>query len=175
MNKKLMALYIVSIMLTGVIAYHLAPNIKGMLEHQDTSIKTNVYVAIQNSFGVEQLDLGNVITDYGENITRNFFSGNGTVDNLDYIGIGNASPPLTGKTVLDSETSRLQGTIVNWTNGGDYALNVTRQFVSVTATTNGTALYTGPTGNNTYAMANYAQQAGTYNITIVWVITYDGN
>lgn len=146
--------------------------------HQEARIRANVYITIENAFGMYDLATGNVITDYGENITRNFFSGGGTVDNLDYIAYGNASGTLTGKTALDSQHTRQQGTIVNWTNSGDFAFNCTKKYTFTSKVRiNATALHAASTGNDAYAMANFDDT--TFNIndncTVLFVMTYDGN
>ena len=150
-------------------------------EHMDPRVTANVYVTVSDSMGTYDIELGNTITNFGENLTRQpFYNGTGPGD-LDYIALGNFTGTAATSNVLTQEGARghagshAGANMTDWMNGGDAAFNVTYQWIEPTFTCNATALHTLATGNNAYAIATFAQQSGTYNITITWTITYNGN
>lgn len=149
--------------------------------HRNPQIRTNVCVTIETKLGVSELATSNNISDYGEQLVRDIFSGGGTAEKWDYIAYGNLSGTgHNAKTALDSQNARHQGTIVNWTNSGDYALNCTyKKTFSSTVRINGTALHHNSTGNSAVALTNFPGGGVTFNnndnCTITWVITFDAN
>lgn len=150
-------------------------------DHKDPQIKTNVHVYVQDAFGTRDVLVGNTITNFGENLTRQpFWNGTGPSD-LDCVAIGNFSGTIATSTALSQEGAREDAgshagaNMTDWMNNGDPAFNVTYQWIEPAFSCNATALHTLSTGNNAYAIATFSQQSGTYNITITWSITYDGN
>lgn len=177
----LTCLVFIIVLATGLVTYHLANTISPFGSHQDMGPKANVHVRIQNSMGTHDVLVGNTITNFGENLTRQpFYNGTGPSD-LDFIAIGNFSGTASTSNVLSEEGTRKDAgshagaNITDWMNGGDAAFNVTYKFTTPAFACNATALHTLATGNNAYAIATFTQQSGTYNITITWTITYNGN
>lgn len=150
--------------------------------HQDPKIQTNVIVQVEDGVGTRDILVGNTITNWGENLTRDiFYNTTAFSEDLDNIALGNQSSTIATSTSLDQEGDRKDvgaaggANMTAWINGGDAALNVTYKFTSPTFACNATALHTQNSGENAYAIATFTQQSGTYNITITWTITYDGN
>lgn len=139
----------------------------------------NVFVFCETSEGSWWLESGNVITNIGEDYTRDAFS-QGGVANVTYISIGNVTAGVT-KTQLDSEYDRQMGSISEWENSGDYAFNVTYTWMfTETQRIDGAGAHWASGGDgNLYACANFAGGAVTFNdndnCTVVWVFTYDCN
>lgn len=149
-------------------------------KHGVAKAEANLFVFAETVEGTYMLSSGNVITDIGEQRTRNFHSQNSSATDyaLYWISIGNVTAG-TAKTQLDSEFDRQMGEITEWTNDGDYALNCTYTFNFASANvTDGAGLHWDTTGDgNLYACANYAstEWAINDNCTIVWSITYNAN
>ena len=147
--------------------------------HGVTRAEANLFVFAETVDGTYELYSGNVITNIGENQTRCFHSRNMTSTYaLYWISIGNVTAGAT-KTQLDSEFDRQQGTISEWVNDGDYALNSTYKFNFASAViTNSSGIHWNSAGDgNLYACANYAQTSWAINdnCTILWSITYNAN
>lgn len=147
-------------------------------QHQTPSPKANVFIFIETTKGSWQLGSGNVITNIGEQETRDRHSQNDTYVAVNWISIGNVTAGAT-KTQLDSEYQRKLGSVTEWTNSGDYAFNLTMTHMfTETQRIDGTGAHWASSGdNNMYACANF--DATTFNsndnVTIVWAFTYDAN
>lgn len=144
--------------------------------------KDNVFIVIEKPGFNARFSQHNVITNIGENRTGEFHNSNTTSENgVLWISIGNATA-ISSLTQLTSQYgSRFLGTVQNWTNGGDFAYNITytHQF-SETQNINCAGAHWNDTGNgNLYAVANFGGGATTFNnndnLTITWVFTFDCN
>lgn len=145
-----------------------------------TSLKANVFFVYELQEGTSNLEVHNVITNIGENYTRNAFSVNSTLYAVQWISIGNATAS-TSLTQLTTEYDRKQGTLANWTNSGDSAFNCTYKWTfTETVNLNCAGGHWGPSGNNNlYACANFPDGDVTFNsgenLTVTWVYTYNCN
>ena len=174
--------FVLALALTAILCSTLGYSLRIHLVYQRPSMKANVFLVFETFSGKAQVQTSNVITDIGENYTRNAFSGNSSgLYAVQWISIGNASGTLQTKTQLDSEYSRQFGTVANWTNSGDYAFNCTYKWTfTETINLNCAGGHWNSTGNNNlYAVANFPDGAVTFNnnenLTVRWVYTYNCN
>jgi len=172
--------FVLTIILTAILCLTLGYSFRFSLSKK-SNMKANVFFVFETFEGNVKLETPNVITDIGENYTRNAFSGNSSgLYAVQWISIGNATAS-TSLTQLTSEYSRQQGTIANWTNSGDYAFNCTYKWTfTETVNLNCAGGHWNSTGNNNlYAVANFPDGAVTFNnnenLTVRWVYTYNCN
>lgn len=153
-----------------------------LISHRDPSLKANVFF-IYETFGADAyLAEGNVITNIGENETRDRFSGNGTHQFVGWLAVGNTTGTLQTKTQQDTQYGdRYIGTIINWTNSGDEAFNNTRKWqFTETVTLDSASIHWNATGDNTmYGIANFPDGAQIFhigeNLTVRYILTYNAN
>jgi hypothetical protein len=191
--NKISAFKILSILLVislvSVVSYSYgASKIQVGDGHKDPSVSYNVYVFKD---GIEIDEAGNTITDIGETWLRSWL-GSAGADNTtarsaaQYISLSNDGSASAAWTELPTEIAadgftRAVGDVVEWTNSGDAAFNVTKTF-----TASGTQeLQTAglqwddlaESDNNLFAAADFTQT--TFNsddtLTITWVITVNAN
>ena len=152
------------------------------LNTQNAIIKDNVFIVMETASGRHTIAQHNVITDIGETRTGEFHNSNTTSANgVLWISIGNATAG-TGLTQLTSQYgTRFLGTVQNWTNGGDFAYNITyTHMFTETQNINCAGAHWSDSGDgNLYAVANFVGGAATFNtndnLTITWVFTFDCN
>lgn len=187
-NKKF-ALVIVSTILltmslTVMASYYVLDVTPGRNKHKNPELKANLYVFVDKAEVEYWMGSGNVITNIGENYTRDIHSGNSTgLNGIHWISLGNVTGTLQTKTQLDSEYNRNLGTIVNGTLGADPHFNLTYTHTfNETQRIDGAGAHwegTYDSNNNLYAVANFAGGAVTFNLndncTVLWMITYDAN
>lgn len=182
-SKRKFALTIVLLLIMGMASGYAISQIEVVTVKKQTTLKANVFLVYELFDGKTTLEVPNAITNIGENETRDRFSENCTTTDyaLYWISIGNVSGTLTTKTQLDSQYKREKGSIAEWTNAGDSALNCTYKFqFTETQNINGAGWHWDGTGNNNmYAVANFPTGAQTFingeNLTIRWIGTYNGN
>ena len=168
-----------SLCLTLVIALLLASTVI-KYQNQNPTIKDNVFIVMETAHGKTVLSSHNVITDIGENRTAAYHWNLTTANLVNYISVGNATAG-TGLTQLTTQYDRFLGTVANWTNGGDYAFNVTytHQFNETQSIDCVGAHWASSGDNNLYAVANFVGGATVFNdndnLTAIWVFTYDAN
>lgn len=142
--------------------------------------RSNVFFVFERFSGTSYLDLSNVVTNIGENQTRERFSTNCSATDyaLYWISIGNCSAAQT-RTQLTTQHDRDKGTIVEWMNSGDAALNCTYKWeFASTVRLNATGWHWSNTGdNNLYSVASFADQTfnNGENLTVRWVGTFNAN
>ncbi|RLG99274.1 hypothetical protein DRO19_02715 [Candidatus Bathyarchaeota archaeon] len=145
-----------------------------------TVVGANVFVTVETPMGVQAIPIHNVITNIGEQQAAERFRTDGSYTALKYISIGNATASAS-LTQLSSEYTRVEGTVSSlWQyNGEDYAFNCTKKFTfTETVTLNAAGLHWATSGdNNMYAVANFDQTTfqNNWNLTITWVVVFDGN
>jgi len=177
-NKRFALVLLCVALASAGLTYALTPWV--LRQHGVTSARANVFFIMERFDGPAVLQVGNVITDIGENYTRCAFSRGGTWSNVTYISIGNATASAS-LTILTSEYDRQKGTIAEWINGGDYAFNCTYKWTfSATVTINAAGAHWESTGDgNMYAVANFPNGNQTFNanenLTVRWVFTYNAN
>ena len=176
MNKKIFALiYTISILLAFIVGTQVFNSYSA---HKTPQINDNIFIQIERTTGTEYLTAGNLITNIGENYTRNALSGGGTVANVSYISIGNATAAVA-LTELTSEYVRVVGTVSNWTYSGDASFNVTATYTfTETQTLDAIGAHWVNTGNlNLYAVADVTETTfnADDNATITWMFVYDAN
>lgn len=149
--------------------------------HKTVTLKANVFAISERYSGTSELQQHNVITNIGENRTGEFLNTNTTsAYGVLWISIGNATASAS-LTQLTTEYTRSLGTVNNWTNGGDFAYNLTHKFTfAETVNINAAGAHWSNAGDgNMYSVANYLGGAETYNsgenLTIIWVFTSDCN
>jgi len=148
--------------------------------HQPSRQGANVFLTIESDVGVYDLQIGNVITDIGENQTSYAHGGNAL--NVSWISIGNATAGVS-LTKLTTEYDRDPvDSIVYGISGGDYNRNVTRKFTFTETVTLNCAgvqwLVTAGSDNNLFACADFTTQttfALDWNLTITWAFVFDDN
>ena len=180
-NSTIIAVgWILSIIIAFTAGYYLNPLFMHGQRHGVAKPNANVIILWEHAGGVDQLYVGNVITDIGEQYLRNITSqgASAVVDAVKYISIGNATASAS-LTDLASEYDRQAGTVVEWINGGDYAYNCTYKWVNVgPVTLNAAGLHWNASGTgNLFAVANFAETTfgSNDNLTIRWVVTFNGN
>lgn len=190
MSKKLVAL---SLLITFLVGFVTGYNVLYGDGHRDPQFSMNVFVIHESVNGVEEIPVGNVITNIAENELRDGLAFGNVSDTLwgnqtKYIALGNVTPAAT-LTKLTTECvngsagafGRALGTVAAWYNGTDYAFNVTHTFQqNATETINACGLHwdgTASGDNNLFACASITQTAfaASDNCTITWVITIDAN
>jgi hypothetical protein len=149
--------------------------------HKPQHVGANVFVTVETPMGVQAVSVGNVITDIGEQEAAKRFQSTGTYNATKYISIGNATVSQT-LTKLTVEFDRQEGTVSNlWIYNGDAAFNVTKKFTFTgTVTLNAVGIHWNPTvgsDGNMYACANFQQTTfgANWNLTITWILVFDGN
>lgn len=158
-----------------------------VVEHFDP--KVNVYMEVVKGEGAgatATLYSGNLITDIGENYTRDAcltLDGNTTEWAISLSNVGN---PLVSWTELDTEVAangftRAAGDVVVWTNGGDSAFNVTHTFTASGTQQLQTAGLnwddTAESDGNLFAAATFTQTTfeASDTLTVKWIITFNAN
>jgi hypothetical protein len=161
--------------------------------HRSPRLRANVYIIYETMSGTQTYSGGNTITDIGEDYVRDILGFNNVTghNQTRWVTFGNSTCVQT-ETVLDSEIvtadslnlERKQGTYYKWENGTDPAYNVTtgKLTVSGTCNINATGLHWNDveeSDNNMFAVIALPDGAQTFNsndnITLTWVITWDGN
>jgi len=144
-------------------------------QHGRLQPKANVIMLLERPGGVDELYIGNVITDIGLQHLRDMAANGGTYTAFKYISIGNATAS-SSLTDLASEYDRQAGNVVTWTNGGYPAFNVTYKWINIgPVTVNAAGLHWDASASNTlFAVANFPQThfGGSDNCTIKWIITF---
>lgn len=183
-KKQLFFIIATSVILSASITYAIQPMFM-MREHQNPSLRTNIFMEFEFLDGKSYVEIGNVITNIGENLTAFAFAYGASV-NITKLCVGNASGTLQTKTVLDAvyndptDGEYPTGTLsAIWINAGDTAFNVTFQWTfEETITLDACACYL---YNTTYAysMANFPEGQETFtnheNLTVTYVHTYNCN
>lgn len=181
MNSKLS--FILGMACMAVMCLAVVASTTQVYRGQVTVATDRIFYIFETSSGKATIEAEahNVITDIGENRTRCLISRNTTAENgVLWISIGNATA-ATGLTQLTTEYARAEGTVTEWTNGGDSAYNLTYKFTfAETVNINCAGSHWSNTGDgNLYAVANFGGGAQTFNsndnATIVWVKTYNCN
>jgi hypothetical protein len=171
--------FAVTLILVSILFLSIGYSIPHFSYHRST-MKANVFFAFETFHGEGEFYTHNVITNIGENYTRNAFSGNQWLYAVAWISIGNAIAS-TSLTQLTTEYDRQLGTIANWTNNGDYAFNATYKWTfTETVTLDCAGLHWASSGdNNLYAVANFPDGSQKFNsdenMTATWVLTYNCN
>lgn len=155
--------------------------------HHSPQVQANVYVFKETTTGKDMIYSGNVLTDRIEQKVRNIFAWNNeTVYDFNYIALGNSTIDQTNNK-LDTEATTLgfgraaNDTCVGWTDGGDFAFNVTNKFTATgNIWVNATALHeTGtPNAQDAVAIASLGAMEdfqNNWNCTIIWSITWNAN
>ncbi len=188
MNKKVAVIYAVSMLLvfsiTFASSYYLFT--PGSMKHGYASPSVNLYLTMETGMGIYDVPIGNVITDIGENQTRTRMSTADTYVATKYISLSNDASADASWTKLPNEATtagagRATGDVVEWTNSGDAAFNVTATFnFSGDITLKAIGLHwsaTPESDNNLFACANFAETAfaNNWNMTATWVVTFDAN
>lgn len=157
--------------------------------HKNPKINYNVIVLKDGTqIGDYQ---GNTITDIGETFIRDWtgLAGSGNTTSrtaVQYISLSNDASPLQTWTKLPNEVAsngfdRQLATVVGWTNAGDSAWNLTKDFTCTGTQTLQTAgaqwSATGSSDGNLFACASFTQTAFSAgdHLTIIWVFTIDAN
>lgn len=174
-NKLWILSLILVALVAGTIGYYVIPQVT------IKRLRANVFIGYELFDGGAQMQMPNVITNIGEQQIRARCSTNGTYVAFYWISIGNATGTLQTKTQLDAQYSRAYGAIVEWTNGGDAAFNVTYKW-TFTGTVNLDAAgshWAGSGDSNMAAIANFPTGAQTFNsgenLTVRWVWTFNAN
>lgn len=150
----------------------------------ETKPNINVEYVFETWDGTFVFAKHNVITNIGENFTRDAFS-QGNEENATKLAVGNVTGTLQTKTTLDAvyadptDGSYVEGTIVEWLSSGDSAYNCTHKWTfEETVDLDGAALYI---GNTTFclAIANFPGGSQSFssgeNLTVRWTPVYDAN
>lgn len=183
-SKKSFFAILVIVSLTSAFLGYGTYQLVAYTNSRGSKVQANVYYVFETWDGTAVYEIHNVITNIGENHTRNAFS-RGEELNVTRLAVGNVSGTLQTKTALDAvyndptDGQYIEATIVEWLYGGDAAFNTTYKWTfEETVNLNGAASYI---GNNTfaYAIANFAGGAQTFNsgenLTVRWVYKYDAN
>jgi len=172
--------------LIAVLAFSIGYIVNMPVPHRNPKISANVYIT-ENVNGVSaEIYSGNLITDLGEEFTRDLLIGDDAFDDVWGISLSNDATPLVSWTVLPNEVvangfDRAEGTVTDWTNSGDYAFNVTKTF---TASDTQQLQCAGLNWNDGDAVDNYLFAAATFTqttfeasdtLTVTWVITVNAN
>jgi len=162
----------------GVLSYLNAQKFAGTM-----TLRENMFVVYELMHGLEEFELGNVITDIGENITC--FSIFSNVSSILDLAVGNATGTLQTKTALDAvyndptDGEYVTATLSDyWFNGGDLARNMTFKW-TFEETVNLDAAASYNSNLDAYNMANFVGGAQTFNnnenLTVRMVFTFDAN
>jgi hypothetical protein len=166
--------------------------IQNYTPHHSPHPTANVFLTVQNEFGVYDIPTSNVITDIGENYTGNWMGYCGTLNTTarnatQWISLSNDASPSQTWTKLPNEATtfgagRALGTLSDpWMSSGDYAYNVTNKFTFTGAITLQCAglQWSGEASsdNNLFACASFTQTAfdNNWNLTITWAIVWNAN
>jgi hypothetical protein len=142
--------------------------------------RANVFVGYELFGGSTELSTHNVVTDIGEAQIRTRGSTGATYVAFSYISIGNATAGQT-LTQLTTQYARELGAVVDWTNAGDSAFNVTYMWTfSETVNLNCAGNHWASSGDgNMGAVAGFPSGAQTFNsgenLTVRWVWTVNAN
>lgn len=155
--------------------------------HRSPKPSVNVYVYKETNQGIQLIYSGNVITDIGEKLPRDWLSGeNATAYPVKWIALGNSSIAQT-KTKLDTEATstgftRALGAITYGISGGDYYHNVTKKFTATgDIQINAASCHwsgTSDSDGNMYALTSLggAQDfQNNWNCTITYMLVFDSN
>ena len=148
--------------------------------HKDPEVSANVFVFVEKANAKYTVGSGNVITNIGENYTRDALSTDTDLNQTRSISIGNATAGVA-LTKLTTEWNRTDGTVTDWVNGTDQAYNTTFTWnFNTTVRLDCAGLHWNPidqSDNNMFACADFT--ATTFNsgdnCTITWSITVDAN
>lgn len=159
--------------------------LKSIILHQTARLHVNVFFQFERFSGDSELEIHNVITNIGENITMAAFA-YGYDGNVTKLAVGNATGTLTTKTVLDAVYNDptdgqypVDNTPEIWFNNGDISYNVTWTWTfEETVRLDASGLYLHNT-TYAYAIANFPEGALTWNpnenLTVLWALTYNCN
>lgn len=189
LGKKTIAVFTLAILISGVVGY----SIRGYTveQHRDPKITANLVLFFEKMGGSYYGGGGNTITNIGEGAARNHFGFNNmswaAYQHCTSISIGNSTIGASD-TKLDTEALGTIGqnrtdylTAVTWQNGTDYAYNVSNKFQFTGAIRVGEAglhwSNVSNSDNNMFAASAFTDTtfASGDNLTITWVITFDGN
>lgn len=181
-KKQLLLVLSITVICSASFAYAMIPRMV-LLLHQESRSHDNLFLIFEKMDGTSYYDLGNLITDKGETLSRNSASRIVSI-NVSKLAVGNITGLDQTDTVLDNvyadptDGSYVEGTIVEWTNVGDFAYNCTWQWTfEETVRLDAAAAYFGNT-TFAYSMANFPE-ATTFNsgenLTVRFVHTYNGN
>jgi len=182
-KKQLLLVLAVTVLCTASLTYAMRTMLV-MQVHQESRPRVNLYLIFERADGTSYLDVGNIIVDKGELLTRNSFSRIVSI-NATKLAVGNITGLDQTDTVLTdvyadpTDGSYVEGTIVEWANAGDYAYNCTWKWTfEETVTLDAAAAYFGNT-TFAYSMANFPTGQETFNnnenLTVRYVHTYNAN
>jgi len=156
-------------------------------KHKSNELKTNVFMIIEKYDYHATLEIGNVITNIGEQYIRNVLGFNNitSFNATKWISLGNASATQT-LTKLTQELTTANGvralaTATAHYLSGDYATNFTKKFTFTgTCRFNATGLQwnsTPDSDGNLFAVANIEELTwnNNENCTIIWSVIHDAN
>lgn len=182
--RFMIAMILIAILASSISTYYVVNILSGKVDHQQNKMSDQIFVIFERFDGSSTFETPNIITDLGENHTRNQMCRAGTIQNITKLAVGNHSTVAAGDTVLDSvfndgvDGQYPEATIIEWLYSGDAAFNATFKWTFDTdVTINSTATYSFNT-TFAYSIANFASDesfSDGENLTVLWIHAYNGN